>query len=156
MTRILALDCGTLCGFAVSDSPISGVKDLKPSKTQRPGVRYKKLRSLLNSVSDLYPDLSLVVYEEPIPNHKGMAAAELAWGYVAVIKLWCADKNLPTRGIHISSWKKFVTTNGKASKEDVIYAVKLLGFNPIDNNHADALGILAYAIQLGKPNGGLI
>lgn len=155
MTRVLALDCSSITGYAVSNGT-SGIKDLKPSKNQYPGARYQRLRTLLKQVLQTYPDLSLVVYEEPIPHHKGMEAAEMAWGYVAVIKMWCADHELPIRGVHISSWKKFVTGNGKATKDDVIFAVKRLGFKPIDDNHADAIGILAYATELGKPNGGLI
>ena len=150
MIRVLALDCATLCGYAVSESPFSGVMDLKPSKTQRPGTRYQKLRSLLKRALMHHPDIALVVYEEPIPHHKGIGAAEMAWGYVAVIKLWCADNNMPVRGVYIASWKKFVTGKGNATKDDVIYAVRKLGFNPIDDNHADALGIMAYATELGK------
>ena len=149
MSRVLALDCATKCGYAISDG-ISGVKDLKPSPNQRPGARYQRLRTLLKQALQTYPDLSLVVYEEPIPHHKGIEAAEMAWGYVAIIKMWCADHDMAVRGVHISSWKKFVTGNGKATKDDVIDAVKKMGFIPFDHNHADSIGIMLYATQLGK------
>jgi Holliday junction resolvasome RuvABC endonuclease subunit len=146
---VLALDMATLVGYAVSPGICSGVKDLKPSPNQKPGARYQKLRNLLDDCLVKFPDLSLVMYEEPIPNHKGMAAAELAWGYVSIVKCWGADHQITVRGVHISTWKKFLTGSGNAQKEDVIDAVKRLGFYPQDHNHADALGIMCFATQFG-------
>ena len=76
-----------------------------------------------------------------------MAAAELAWGYISVIKLWCADRELTVRPVYVSEWKKHLCGKGNAEKEEVIDAVKKIGYAPIDHNHADAIGILCFATQ---------
>lgn len=41
--------------------------------------------------------------------------------------------------------KKFTTDNGNASKKDMIAAVREWGFDPQDDNEADALALLTYA-----------
>lgn len=155
MTRVLALDCAGKCGFAVSGSDFHGVKDIRPQLNQRPGIRYQRLIRLMDSALQQFPDLDLIAYEEPIPNHSGMAAAELAWGYVAIIKLWCAEYEIAVRGVYISSWKKYVTGHGTASKQMVMAAVRHLGYHPEDDNHADAIGVMLYAIQSGAKEASL-
>ena len=147
MTRIAALDCASLTGYAVENSTCEGVKDITPAKNQRPGARYQKLRALLNRILAEHPDLTIIAYENPIPHHSSMMAAELAWGYVAIIKQWCADHEITVRAVHVSEWKKHLTGHGNAEKQEVIDAVKKIGRTPIDHNHADAIGILCFATQ---------
>ena len=144
--RILALDTATLCGWAISPGT-SGVCNLKPSPNQRPGARWQKLRALLKRTYAQFPDLELVVYEEPIPYHSSMQASALAHGYVAVIELWCADRGITCRHVHNSTIKKFVTGKGQAKKEEVIEAVRHHGFDPRDDNESDAIALLLWALQ---------
>jgi len=146
VSKILAIDAASLTGYAVSGGS-SGVKDIAPAKNQHAGARYQKLWRLLSHLLAESVDISMVVYEEPIPHHLGMTAAEYAWGYVSIIKLWCAEHKIACRGVHISEWKKYITGKGNAEKSDVIAAMKQAGFNPIDHNHADALGIMCFATQ---------
>lgn len=146
MTRVLGLDMATKCGWAVHCGE-SGVKNLKPGTTQRPGARYQRLRNLLNLIKQKYPDITVVAFEQVIPFHKSGEAAEYARGCVAIVQMWCADANLPIRPVFPSTAKKFVTGKGNAKKHEVIAAVSALGFSPEDDNHADAIAIMLWASQ---------
>jgi len=50
------------------------------------------------------------------------------------------------RGVPVGTIKRHVTGKGNADKEAVIDAVRRLGFAPADDNEADALALLHWAI----------
>jgi len=54
----------------------------------------------------------------------------------------CDELNIKCDGLSVGTIKKNVTGKGNASKIEVIEAVKQRGFNPIDDNEADALSVL--------------
>ena len=45
--------------------------------------------------------------------------------------------------------KRHIAGKGNADKQAVISAVKTLGFNPVDDNEADALALLHWAVAHG-------
>ncbi len=47
----------------------------------------------------------------------------------------------------VSTIKRHVTGKGNADKAAMIAAVKARGFNPVDDNEADALAILLWATE---------
>jgi Holliday junction resolvasome RuvABC endonuclease subunit len=49
----------------------------------------------------------------------------------------------------VGTIKRHITGKGNADKSAVIAAVKMLGFNPADDNEADALALLHWAIAQG-------
>jgi Holliday junction resolvasome RuvABC endonuclease subunit len=49
----------------------------------------------------------------------------------------------------VGTIKRHATGNGNASKEAVIAAVRSLGFDPADDNEADALALLDGALKHG-------
>ena len=49
----------------------------------------------------------------------------------------------------VGTIKKFITGKGNAGKKQVIKAIKARGFDPQDDNQADALAILHWAIEEG-------
>ena len=51
--------------------------------------------------------------------------------------------------VPVGTIKRHVTGKGNADKQAVIAAVKALGFNPADDNEADALALLNWAIAHG-------
>ena len=59
---------------------------------------------------------------------------------------------IPYRGVPVGTWKRQACGKGNASKDEVIAAMRLRGFEPADDNEADAIAILLWAIET---NGGL-
>jgi Holliday junction resolvasome RuvABC endonuclease subunit len=47
----------------------------------------------------------------------------------------------------VGTIKKHATGKGNASKEEMIAAARAKGFNPTDDNQADALMLLCFAIE---------
>lgn len=145
---ILALDFGSTTGWAIrsNDGIYSGTWDLRPRRGDSPGMRYVLLRRELNTMIGAWPELKLVVYE--MPHHRGGAATEYALGWVATCQAWCAEWHIEHQQTHSATVKKAITGSGRASKEDVLRAVRELFPNSDirDDNQADALAILKWAI----------
>ena len=49
--------------------------------------------------------------------------------------------------------KRHIAGKGNAPKDDVIAAVRALGFDPEDDNEADALAVLHWALANGVDGG---
>jgi Holliday junction resolvasome RuvABC endonuclease subunit len=54
-----------------------------------------------------------------------------------------------TRACPVGTIKRHVAGKGNADKAAVIAAVKALGYNPADDNEADALALLHWAMAQG-------
>ena len=142
--NILALDLGTKCGWANSNGK-SGVWDLKPSTHESAGERYRKFQKILE---DPMLDVDIVVYEE-VHAHIGVEAAHVYGGLVAILQAYCIKYCTEYKGVSVQTIKKHATGNGNAKKDDMIVAatLKFSKVNVIDDNHADALHLLDYAIS---------
>ena len=149
--NVLALDLGTKCGWAASFG--SGVWNLKPSTHESIGQRYQKLRRELKLIFISHP-IDTIVYEE-VHAHIGVEAAHVYGGLVAVVQIACIEwgdhyhQVIEYKGIGVGTIKKHGTGNGHASKEDMILAatLKFPATNVLDDNHADALILLDYALN---------
>jgi crossover junction endodeoxyribonuclease RuvC len=53
---------------------------------------------------------------------------------------------IPYEGVPVGTIKRHITGKGNATKEEVIAAVRAKGFSPVDDNDADALALLDWAI----------
>jgi hypothetical protein len=58
----------------------------------------------------------------------------------------CEDEDIPYTGVPVGTIKKFWTGKGSCRKSAMISEAQARGFNPQDDNDADALAILHYAI----------
>jgi Holliday junction resolvasome RuvABC endonuclease subunit len=56
---------------------------------------------------------------------------------------------IPYRGVPVGTIKRHITGRGNADKDAVIAAVRALGFDPVDDNEADALALLDWALRYG-------
>jgi Holliday junction resolvasome RuvABC endonuclease subunit len=65
---------------------------------------------------------------------------------------WCDHYGIPYQGVPVGTIKRHVTGKGNADKAAVIAAIRTRGFNPTDDNEADALAILLWATET---NGGV-
>ena len=52
-----------------------------------------------------------------------------------------------TKGVPVGTIKKHATGKGNAGKSEMIVAAKVRGHNPVDDNEADALALLHWAIE---------
>lgn len=138
---ILALDLGTKTGWAYGtlDAVMSGVWDLKPRRFDGGGMRFVKFKGELNDI--LKAGRPAAVMFEEVRNHKGTDAAHIYGGLLGVLTAWCEENEIPYRGVTVQAIKKFATGRGNAGKPDMIAAALRLGYEPIDDNHADALAL---------------
>lgn len=142
MQKILAIDPGTYCGYALSPFE-SGTWDLSTRRHEGGGMRFFRLRTHLDRVC---PKVDLVVYEE-VRGHRGTDAAQVYGGIVAILQEHCETHEIPYQGVPVSTLKKFATGKGNASKELMVVAAKRRwpDVDIQDDNQADALMLWAWA-----------
>jgi hypothetical protein len=73
--------------------------------------------------------------------------APIHGGLLATLTAWCEQHGIPYQGVPVGTIKRHITGKGNADKQAVITAVRERGFNPADNNEADAIAILLWAID---------
>jgi Holliday junction resolvasome RuvABC endonuclease subunit len=66
---------------------------------------------------------------------------------LATLTAWCEQHRVPYQGVPVRKIKRHVTGKGNADKAAVIAAVRARGFSPADDNEADAIAILLWAIE---------
>jgi Holliday junction resolvasome RuvABC endonuclease subunit len=148
--KILALDLGTKTGWAIGPSVVSGTWTNKAGRYDGGGMRYLRFRAWLTEVKAQAGGLDAVYFEE-VRNHAGTDAAHVYGGFLAHLTAWCEEQvpKLPYQGVPVGTIKKHVTGKGNASKGQMIeWATSHLGRPVGDDNEADAVAILAYAISL--------
>lgn len=144
---MLALDLGTNTGWAVkleSGRIESGSISFATKRHEGGGMRFLKFKKWLDN--EFYGCVKEVHYEE-VRNHAGTSAAHIYGGFVAQLTAWCEENLIPYSSVPVGTIKKAATGKGNATKEQIIEAVKRKGFNPADDNEADALALLAYVCE---------
>ena len=89
------------------------------------------------------------VYFEEVRSHRGVAASHAYGGFLAHLTAWAEANEIPYRGVPVTTIKRHVTGRGNADKDAVISAVRAIGFAPADDNEADALALLDWALKNG-------
>ena len=146
---ILCLDLGTTTGFAIqtTDGAISsGTVSFRPSRYDGGGMRYLRFRRWLDAVADDAGIPEAVHYEE-VRAHAGTDAAHIHGGFLAMLTSWCEQHSVPYQGVPVGTIKRHLTGKGNADKAAMITAIRARGFNPVDDNEADALAILLWATE---------
>jgi hypothetical protein len=152
---ILALDLGQKTGWAVRnrDGAIaSGVQEFRPGRFEGGGMIWLRFRAWLQEIDETLGKVGVVVFEE-VRRHAGTAAGHAYGGYLAHLTAWAEVNKIPYQGVPVGTIKRHIAGKGNADKAAVIAAVKVLGFNPIDDNEADALALLHWAIAQGIGGG---
>lgn len=146
--KILTFDLGTKCGWASLDENEvinSGVLNCKPDGIPiNSGVRFLNFENFLNHTFESPIDK---VYFEIVRRHMGVYAAHIYGGFWAMLTKWCDAREIPYEGVAVGTIKKHVTGKGNAKKPQVIEAIEARGHQPEDDNEADALAILYYAME---------
>ena len=151
---ILALDLGTTTGWAIRgfDGLItSGTVSFKPGRYDGGGMRYLRFTNWLTEVDRLSGPIEAIWYEE-VRRHAGTDASHVYGGLMATLTAWAELRGIPYSGVPVGTIKKFLTGQGNANKRAMIDAARQRGFSPADDNEADAIAILLWAI---KTQGGL-
>lgn len=107
------------------------------------------------------PDL--VVYEEPLllgpaAGNTTADTQKVLIGLAAHAESFCEAKAVRCYSVNMSTWRRMFIgsmprgTQKRALKDFVISRCRELGLKPDDENQADAIGILAHALQMEKIN----
>jgi Holliday junction resolvasome RuvABC endonuclease subunit len=145
---ILALDLGTTSGWAASsDGFIShGYITFKPGRYEGGGMRYLRFKNWLTEIKNQLGQVDAVYFEE-VRRHAGTDAAHVYGGFLAVLTAWCEHHKIAYQGVPVGTIKKHATGKGNAGKDEMIAAAKAKG-HPVENdNEADALAILHWALD---------
>ena len=145
----LALDLGTTTGWALRTRErtiVSGTASFRPSRYDGGGMRYLRFRSWLEEIANNAGGLGAVYFEE-VRRHAGTDAAHLYGGFLATLSAWCEQRSIPYQGVPVGTLKRHATGKGNAGKPAVMRAVRERGFEPADDNEADALALLLWAIE---------
>lgn len=142
----LALDLGTTTGFAWSAAKgalVSGTWDFKPKKYEGAGMRYLKFKQALDRLHARLP--IEVIWFEAVRRHAGTDAAHVYGGLMGHLESWCEaqEPKVPYEGVPVGTIKKSWTGNGAAKKDAMIAEAVRRGFEPDDDNEADAIALLA-------------
>lgn len=147
---ILALDLGTTTGWALmgrDGSIVSGTESFKPHRFEGGGMRFLRFKRWLTELKQTSNGIDAVYFEE-VRRHLGVDAAHAYGGFMAHLTAWCEHHQIPYQGVPVGTIKKHTTGKGNASKDEMIAAMKALGHSPSDDNEADALALLHYALSL--------
>ena len=141
MKTILALDMATKTGWASPST--SGVEDFKKRAGDSRGMIFIRFEAWLNEIIDLV-EPKMIVYERP--HARGRAANEVLNGLLAFLTKVCEARQIQYTDCPSTTLKKFATGRGNAGKEQMMAAYReRWGSDPIDDNHADARWLLAWA-----------
>ena len=147
-STILALDLGTTTGWALrsSDGAItSGSAGFRPQRFEGGGMRFLRFKRWLAELKDMTGGIHALYFEE-VRRHVSTDAAHAYGGFLATLTAWCEHHQIPYQGVPVGTIKKHATGKGNASKDDVLSAMRALGHAPTDDNEADALALLRWAI----------
>ena len=148
-TTILTLDLGTHTGWALHlpDASItSGTEHFKPQRFEGGGMRFLRFKRWLAELLSASGHINAVYFEE-VRRHAGVDAAHAYGGFMGHLTAWCEQHNIPYQGVPVGTIKKHATGKGNAGKDDMIRAMSAHGHVPCDDNEADALALLHWAIE---------
>lgn len=151
---ILALDLGTSTGWALRapDGLItSGTASFRPGRYDGGGMRYLRFTNWLTEIDRLSGPIAAIWFEE-VRRHAGTDAAHVYGGLMATLTAWAELRGVPYAGVPVGTIKRHATGKGNAPKEAMIAAARARGFSPADDNEADAIALLLWAIET---NGGV-
>ncbi|MCC7227382.1 MAG: hypothetical protein IT507_11890 [Burkholderiaceae bacterium] len=148
-STILALDLGTTTGWAIralSDPITHGFVTFRPQRFEGGGMRFLRFKRWLTEIKATAGEIHAVYFEE-VRRHAGVDAAHVYGGLMATLTTWCEHHNIPYQGVPVGTIKKHATGKGNAGKGDVIAAIRARGHSVTDDNEADALALLHWALD---------
>jgi hypothetical protein len=148
---VLALDLGTTTGWALRsiDGLItSGTASFRPGRFDGGGMRYLRFTNWLTELDRLSGPVAAIWFEE-VRRHAATDAAHVYGGLMATLTAWAEFRGVPYQGVPVGTIKRHATGKGNAAKGATIAAARARGFSPADDNEADAIAILLWALETG-------
>ena len=145
---ILALDLGSSTGWAMRSregAVTSGIQTFRPNRFEGGGMAFLRFNHWLSELNEAAGPIGAVFFEE-VRAYRGTLAAHIYGGFLAHLEAWAEFRTVPYEGVPVATIKKFATGKGNAGKEEVIAAVRRIGHAPADDNEADALALLEWAL----------
>jgi Holliday junction resolvasome RuvABC endonuclease subunit len=143
--KILALDSGTKTGWATNiPQTLSGTQDFALRRGESPGMRFLMFQSWLRKMIETTAP-QIVIYERA--HHRGGSSTEVGVGLTTIIQTVCAELKIEHVAVHSATLKKHATGKGNSSKEAMMEVATGKGWVYEDDNEADALWLLDYAIE---------
>lgn len=146
---VLALDLGTATGWALRRSGgdiHSGSASFRQSRYDGGGMRFLRFRNWLDDLANTGGPLGAIYFEE-VRRHAGVDSSHVYGGFLATLTAWCEASRVAYQGVPVGTVKRHVTGRGNADKAAVIAAVRARGYQPADDNEADAIALLLWAIE---------
>jgi hypothetical protein len=146
---VLALDLGTTTGWALRDADgmiLSGTASFRPGRFDGGGMRYLRFTNWLSEFDRLSGPIASIWFEE-VRRHAATDAAHVYGGLMATLSAWAELRGVPYQGVPVGTIKRHATGKGNANKAAMIAAAQARGFTPADDNEADAIAILLWAIE---------
>ena len=147
--NIIALDLGSQTGWASRCGGVinSGTKSFALTKYEGRGMQFLKFKRFLMHLTEMVKPEFIAL--EEVRRHLGTDAAHAYGGYLSHVSSYCAEADIPHVGVAVGTIKKHATGKGNANKEQMVEAAKKqYPTQEIeDDNQADALMLLSYAIQ---------
>ena len=150
LPSILALDLGTTTGWALRNDRcriLHGTAAFRPTRFEGGGMRYLRFERWLDETRKIAGGIDAVYFEE-VRRHAGTDAAHIYGGFLAdADRLVRGSRGIAYQGVPVGTIKRFATGKGNADKQAMIAAMRERGFEPADDNEADAIAILLWAIE---------
>ncbi|WP_256996361.1 hypothetical protein [Methylococcus capsulatus] len=108
-------------------------------------MRFLRFKRWLTEIKQAAGDLDAVYFEE-VRRHAGVDAAHAYGGFLAHLTAWCEHHRMPYQGVPVGTIKKHAAGQGNANKAAMVAAMRSMGFDPVDDNEADALALLHWAL----------
>jgi hypothetical protein len=146
---LLALDLGTTTGWALRSSDClitSGTASFRNGRFDGGGMRYLRFTNWLGEIEKLSGPIAAIWFEE-VRRHAGTDAAHVYGGLMATLTSWSELRGVPYAGVPVGTIKRFATGKGNAKNDAMIAAARSRGFSPADDNEADAIAILLWAME---------
>ena len=146
---VLCLDLGTSTGWAIHSKQgviTSGTISFKNDRWQGGGMRFLKFNRFLEELNDNTGPISMVFFEE-VRRHMGVDAAHAYGGFLAHLTAWCEQQNIAYEGVPVGTIKRHATGKGNANKTMMMESARNRGHQPADDNEADALALVYWAIE---------
>lgn len=158
-TGIYALDQNSVTGWAIEQigyPPLFGFQAFPRANPRQTGPQGLAFQRWLRHELEFYRPERLI-YETPLPpmRQSQTTTATVTMGFAYVIEIVCCALKIPCVTVAQGTWCKAFTGSGKRdghTKGRVLNECARRGFEPPDDNAADALGILAYAVGLYFPD----
>lgn len=145
--KVLALDLGTKCGWALADGIIIAagtwrLQDERQRRFEGGGMKWLRLRRLLDEIGRV----DRVAIEE-VRRHLGTDAAHAYGGALAVVTAWCEEHRIPYEAVPVATIKKHATGRGNADKTAMLAAAAARWPDFAgDDNEADARWLLSLVV----------